>query len=83
MTDRSKMAPSDYFQRHHTKIFNDPIHGHIEISDLCVHIVDTPQFQRLRNISQLGGVYYVFSGACSNRFEHCIGVAYLAKVLWF
>jgi HD superfamily phosphohydrolase len=61
------------------KIFNDPIHGHIEISSLCVKIIDTPQFQRLRDISQLGGVYYVFSGASSKRFEHCIGVSHLAK----
>eukprot|EP00981_Chlorochromonas_danica_P004377 scaffold875_cov183-Ochromonas_danica.AAC.4 len=48
------------------KIFNDPIHGHIEISSLAVHIMDTPQFQRLRDISQLGGTYYVFPGAASD-----------------
>jgi hypothetical protein len=36
------------------KIFNDPIHGHIELDPLCVRIVDTPQFQRLRYIKQLG-----------------------------
>ena len=35
-------------------MFNDPIHGHIEIHPLCVKIMDTPQFQRLRNIKQLG-----------------------------
>lgn len=63
-----------------SKIFNDPIHGHIELSSLSVKIIDTPQFQRLRDISQLGGVYYVFSGASSNRFEHCLGVCHLAKV---
>lgn len=62
-----------------TKVFNDPIHGHIELSELAVKVADTPQFQRLRDISQLGGVYYVFPGACSNRFEHCIGVAHLAR----
>lgn len=61
------------------KIFNDPVHGHIEVSELCAHIIDTPQYQRLRDISQLGGLYYVFPGASSRRFEHCIGVSYLAK----
>lgn len=61
------------------EIFNDPIHKHIEVSPLCVAIIDTPQFQRLRDISHLGGVYYVFTGACSRRFEHCIGVSHLAK----
>lgn len=61
------------------KIFNCPIHGHIEISSLAVKIIDTEQFQRLRDISQLGGVYYVFPGAASKRFEHSIGVSHLAK----
>lgn len=62
------------------KIFNDPIHGHIELSELAVRVIDTPQFQRLRDISQLGGVYFVFPGAASNRFEHCLGVSHLARV---
>ncbi|XP_069809370.1 deoxynucleoside triphosphate triphosphohydrolase SAMHD1-like [Dendropsophus ebraccatus] len=64
-----------------TKVFNDPVHGHIELHPLLVRIIDTPQFQRLRNIKQLGGTYYVFPGASHNRFEHSIGVAYLAGCL--
>lgn len=60
------------------KVFNDPIHGHVELHPLLIKIIDTPQFQRLRNIKQLGGTYYVFPGASHNRFEHCIGVGYLA-----
>ena len=35
------------------KIFNDCIHGHIELSPLSIKIIDTPQYQRLRDISQL------------------------------
>uniref|UniRef100_A0A4W5K0L1 Deoxynucleoside triphosphate triphosphohydrolase SAMHD1 n=1 Tax=Hucho hucho TaxID=62062 RepID=A0A4W5K0L1_9TELE len=61
-----------------TKVFNDPIHGHIEMHPLLVCIIDTPQFQRLRHIKQLGGTYFVFPGASHNRFEHSIGVGYLA-----
>uniref|UniRef100_A0A8C9SDK2 Deoxynucleoside triphosphate triphosphohydrolase SAMHD1 n=1 Tax=Scleropages formosus TaxID=113540 RepID=A0A8C9SDK2_SCLFO len=60
------------------KVFNDPIHGHIEMHPLLVRIIDTPQFQRLRYIKQLGGTYFVFPGACHNRFEHSIGVGHLA-----
>ncbi|KAJ3586078.1 hypothetical protein NHX12_012479 [Muraenolepis orangiensis] len=60
------------------KVFNDPIHGHIEVHPLLIRIIDTPQFQRLRNIKQLGGVYFVFPGASHNRFEHSIGVGHLA-----
>uniref|UniRef100_A0A3Q3C9N3 HD/PDEase domain-containing protein n=1 Tax=Haplochromis burtoni TaxID=8153 RepID=A0A3Q3C9N3_HAPBU len=62
-------------------VFNDPIHGHIELHPLLVKIIDTPQFHRLRNIKQLGGVYFVYPGASHNRFEHSIGVAYLAGEL--
>ncbi|XP_064611959.1 deoxynucleoside triphosphate triphosphohydrolase SAMHD1-like [Liolophura sinensis] len=60
------------------KVFNDPIHGHIELHALCVKVIDTPQFQRLRYIKQLGGCYLVFPGASHNRFEHSIGTCYLA-----
>ncbi|XP_022802399.1 deoxynucleoside triphosphate triphosphohydrolase SAMHD1-like isoform X1 [Stylophora pistillata] len=63
------------------KVFNDCIHGHIEIHPLCVKIINTPQFQRLRDIKQLGGCYYVFPGASHNRFEHSIGTCYLAGKL--
>uniref|UniRef100_A0AAX7T0L8 HD domain-containing protein n=1 Tax=Astatotilapia calliptera TaxID=8154 RepID=A0AAX7T0L8_ASTCA len=64
-----------------TQVFNDPIHGHIELHPLLVKIIDTPQFQRLRNIKQLGGGYFVFPGASHNRFEHSIGVGHLAGEL--
>ncbi|XP_039460261.1 deoxynucleoside triphosphate triphosphohydrolase SAMHD1-like [Oreochromis aureus] len=63
------------------KVFNDPIHGHIELHPLLVKIIDTPQFQRLRKIKQLGGGYYVFPGASHNRFEHSVGVGHLAGEL--
>lgn len=55
------------------KVFNCPIHGHIKLSCLSVKVMDTPQFQRLRDISQLGSICYVFGGAASKRFEHSLG----------
>ena len=64
-----------------SKLIFDPIHGYIELSELAFTIIDTPEFQRLRNIKQLGCCYYVFPGASHNRFEHSIGVAYLARKL--
>ncbi|XP_033626546.1 deoxynucleoside triphosphate triphosphohydrolase SAMHD1-like [Asterias rubens] len=63
------------------KVFNDPIHGHIDVHPLCVHIIDTQQFQRLRYLKQLGSCYLVFPGAAHNRFEHSLGVSHLAGTL--
>uniref|UniRef100_A0A452QUU6 Deoxynucleoside triphosphate triphosphohydrolase SAMHD1 n=1 Tax=Ursus americanus TaxID=9643 RepID=A0A452QUU6_URSAM len=63
------------------RVINDPIHGHIELHPLLIRIIDTPQFQRLRYIKQLGGSYYIFPGASHNRFEHSLGVGYLAGCL--
>ncbi|XP_076110375.1 deoxynucleoside triphosphate triphosphohydrolase SAMHD1-like isoform X1 [Mytilus galloprovincialis] len=61
-----------------SKILNDPIHGTIELDPLLIRIIDTPQFQRLRNIKQLGGCYFVYPSASHNRFEHSIGTCFLA-----
>ena len=63
------------------KIFRDPIHGSINLSQVLVSIIDTAQFQRLRFIKQLGAAYWVYPGACHNRFEHSIGTAYLCGKL--
>ncbi|XP_052818005.1 deoxynucleoside triphosphate triphosphohydrolase SAMHD1-like [Mya arenaria] len=63
------------------QVFNDPIHGHIELHPLCVKILDTPEFQRLRFIKQLGTCYFVYPGASHNRFENSLGVCHLAGKL--
>ncbi|KAF4119220.1 hypothetical protein G5714_001271 [Onychostoma macrolepis] len=69
---------SENNQSSSVKIFNDPIHGHIELPHLLVKIIDAPQFQRLRHIKQLGTKYLVYPGATHTRFEHSLGMAYLA-----
>lgn len=65
----------------HSKIFNDPVHGQMKLHPLLVRIINTPEFERLRFIKQLGGVYFVYPGAAHNRFEHSIGVCHLAGQL--
>ncbi|KAI8071401.1 HD phosphohydrolase domain-containing protein [Gongronella butleri] len=63
------------------KVINDPIHGHIKLDNSTVEFIDTVQFQRLRDLKQLGAAYFVFPGGSHNRFEHSIGVSHLAGTL--
>ena len=57
-----------------TKNIYDPIHGFIEIPPLMQKIIDTTEFQRLRDLKQLGAVQFVYPSATHTRFEHSIGV---------
>ena len=60
----------------HTLIFEqfrDPMYGDIELHPLLVAIINTPEFERLRHIKQLGGKCYVYPAASHSRFEHSIG----------
>lgn len=63
------------------KTIQDPIHGLIKLEEDVIRLIDTPQFQRLRGIKQLGFAYLVYPGANHTRFEHCIGTMHLAKLL--
>ena len=57
----------------------DPVHGYIYVNELECKIIDSPVFQRLRKIRQLGTAHLTYPGALHTRFEHCIGSMYLAK----
>jgi HD superfamily phosphohydrolase len=63
------------------RIIRDPLYDYISypkagvISDL----VDSPEFQRLRMIRQLGTASYVFPNAEHNRFSHSLGCYHLSK----
>ena len=43
--------------------------GMIEVHPLCIKIIDTNEFQRMRDIQQLGGASFVFHGATHNRYS--------------
>ncbi len=61
-----------------SKTFRDPVYKDIFLSDLEVKVIDTPVFQRLRRIKQLGVTNLVYPGANHTRFEHSIGAANIA-----
>src|SRR5881296_2890345 len=60
------------------KLIRDAVHGDIEVSTLEVELMDTPEFQRLRGIKQLGTAYLVFPSVVHTRFEHSLGTSWMA-----
>ena len=62
----------------------DPVHNFIDISEYPVisQLIDTPYFQRLRRLNQLGLASTVYPNATHTRFAHCIGVMHTFLVLF-
>ncbi len=56
----------------------DPVHGYVYITEHEKTLIDTYPMQRLRRLRQLAGSEYVYPGANHTRFEHCLGVMFLA-----
>ena len=60
------------------KLVRDAVHGDIELEPLEVELIDTPEFQRLRGIKQLGTASLVYPSATHTRFEHSMGTSWMA-----
>ena len=75
-------APSTSTQRPAavTLIIRDPLWNNIRVDALALQLVDTPVFQRLRYVRQLGLAYLVYPGATHTRFEHALGAYHLARL---
>ncbi|MBA1434252.1 HD domain-containing protein [Bombilactobacillus bombi] len=57
------------------KVFRDPVHNYIHVQHrVILDLINTPEFQRLRRIKQLGTTSFTFHGAEHSRFGHCLGV---------
>jgi len=56
-----------------SKVINDPVHGHIKLPGYSMEVVDTPQFQRLRDLKQVGTTYFLFPGGSHNRYRVSLG----------
>ena len=61
-------------------IIRDPLWNNIRVDALALQLVDTPVFQRLRYVKQLGLAYLVYPGATHTRFEHALGAYHLARL---
>lgn len=68
-----------------TRTYYDPLHGGITLDRadpteaLLIQLIDTPEFQRLRRIRQLGPASFTFHGAEASRFTHSLGVMAIAR----
>lgn len=60
------------------KLVRDPLYGYIIIDDVFIPVIDSAEFQRLRNIRQTGYAA-LYPSALHNRFVHSLGVFHLGK----
>ncbi len=61
-----------------SKQIKDKLYGYVEFSPIELQVIDHPLFQRLKHIRQLGFAFNAYPSADHKRFEHSIGVAYVA-----
>lgn len=64
-----------------SKKIRDPIYGYITIEDYYLDIINSINFQRLRNIIQTSYTS-VYPSALHNRFTHSLGVFWLGKLVF-
>ena len=67
-------SPANEFE-----VVRDPLWNTIRVDRTALRLIDTPGFQRLRQIRQLGLAYLVYPGATHTRFDHALGVYHLAR----
>lgn len=64
-------------------VIKDPVHGTMQFTtaedNWIKPFIDSPNFQRLRHIKQLGMGDFIFPGAVHTRFNHCLGCCYVAS----
>lgn len=62
-------------------IINDNLWGSIRVSELERSLIDSPIFQRLRLIRQLGAACLVYPSAVHSRFDHSLGSLHRASII--
>ena len=60
-------------------VVRDLLWQNIVLEPAAARVVDTPAFQRLRYVRQLGHAFLVYPGATHTRFEHVLGAYGLAQ----
>src|SRR4051794_41953723 len=69
--DRSRFRP--------VTVIRDQLYDRIEMNARELALISTRAFQRLERIQQLGFASRIWPGARHTRFEHSLGVLFLAR----
>lgn len=64
-----------------SKVVNDSLWGTITLRAIEAILLDSPLYQRLRLIRQLGVAHYVYPGATHARLEHSLGALHQASII--
>ncbi len=63
------------------KLYQDQIYETKILTPLAVEIINTPEFQRLHGIKQLGFTDIVYRGATHTRFAHSVGTSLITRTI--
>jgi len=63
------------------KLYQDRLYGTKVLSPLALAIIDTPEFQRLAGVRQLGFADFAYRGATHTRFEHSVGTYFITRTI--
>jgi uncharacterized protein len=67
-----------FYSEFFPKVTRDSVHGDIRCTSNEFNIIDTPEFQRLRSLKQLGFGNLSYYGAEHSRLSHSIGTMHVA-----
>jgi hypothetical protein len=63
------------------RVFRDPLYGDIRLTELEWSVLNSPEFQRLGYLRQLGTAHYVYRGATHSRMLHSLGTLHMAETV--
>ena len=61
-----------------TKTIRIAVSGDVLLTELEIQLIDTPDFQRLRGVRQLGTASFVYPTSLHTRFDHALGTLAMA-----